>query len=334
MHTTVLGEGNTPCIHSRDYGEDLWFKMESQNPTGSYKDRFAAPAIAALASPSPPTVIATSSGNTGAALAAYAARFGVRLAVVTGANAPPAKLAPICAHGAKVLLVEDFAEDPELTAAVLRSIEQFTERTGAVMVVSAFRYSPAAMEGVSAIATELAALAPRHVVIPVGGGGLYTAIARGFLAAGMQDVKLHAVQPNGGATVAGAWRQNLRTALPMPGKTAISGLSVPLDLDATTALGHLYACGGMGIVLEDGEIYQAQRRLFDEEGICAEPAGAAAFAAYVKARDEGLVKPGERAVCLITGHGWKDAASLASRDEAAPPISANQLLEALQEYAR
>lgn len=323
---TILGEGNTPCIASRLYGEDLWFKLESSNPTGSYKDRFAAPAIQSLASTSPPLVIATSSGNTGASLAAYSARFNVPLAVVAGASAPAAKLTQIRAHGATVIPILRFTEDPALTAEVMRAIEDYARRSGAAMIVSAFKYCPGPMEGVSNIALELMPHEPHHVFVPVGGGGLYTAVARGFQNQSRPNIKVHAIQPSGGATVAAAWQAKKYTALPMPGQTSISGLSVPLDLDATTALQLLYQCGAAGIAVSDESIYSAQKLLLTQEGIAAEPAGATAFAGYLEAKSQGLLQPGQKSICLVTGHGWKDAKSLESAAHPAQsPIDAHEL---------
>src|SRR5215213_4887230 len=78
----TLGEGDTPLVRSRAIGPaaglpSLYFKLETVNPSGSYKDRFAAAAVSHLRASGRRQVIATSSGNTGAALAAYCAAAGV-----------------------------------------------------------------------------------------------------------------------------------------------------------------------------------------------------------------------------------------------------------------
>ncbi|MCA9159912.1 MAG: pyridoxal-phosphate dependent enzyme, partial [Planctomycetales bacterium] len=77
----TLGEGQTACVRSRRIGpalgiKHLYFKLESTNPSGSYKDRFAALAVSHMLQRGQSTCIATSSGNTGAALAAYCAAAG------------------------------------------------------------------------------------------------------------------------------------------------------------------------------------------------------------------------------------------------------------------
>ena len=101
-----LGEGDTALVRSLRLGpslglRNLYFKLESQNPTGSYKDRFASLAISLMREEKRTTILATSSGNTGSALAAYAARFGVQLELYVLENAPEEKMLQCLAFGAK-----------------------------------------------------------------------------------------------------------------------------------------------------------------------------------------------------------------------------------------
>lgn len=287
----------TPCVASAEHGERLWFKLESCQPSGSYKDRFAAAEVARLAALSVKRVVATSSGNTGSALAAFCARAGIDCAVVVNADAPSGKLAQMRAHGARVLRVRGFTVDAAVTErvfAVLRGL-------GIPLVVSAFRYCPEAMAAVSSLASELVSFEPAHVFVPVGGGGLYTAVARGFA-----GIRVHAVQPEGCATVVDAWRSSEKVARVVQSTTRISGLSVPNDIDATLALAALYENGGEGVAVSDEEIFAAQRTMLSREGIYCEPAGAAAYAGWLKLR------PAGRSVCLVTGHGFKDPDSIAA----------------------
>lgn len=291
-------------------GSDLWFKLELCQPTGSYKDRFVVREMERIVASGAKMVVATSSGNTGAALAAYSARAGIRCVVVVSPEAPFGKVAQMRAHEACVLQVPLFTADAVVTDRVMETLRAFCEERGVPLVVSAFRYCPFGMEGVSGIADELALLAPRHVFVPVGGGGLYAAVARGFARAGTA-VKVHAVQPAGCGTVVDAWAAGSRVAARANGVTGVSGLSVPVDIDATLALGLLYENGGQGIAVTDDEVLAAQRRLLREEGVFCEPAGAAAAAGWLRAVADGRVDPGERAVCLVTGHGGKDPDSIA-----------------------
>ncbi len=275
--------------------------MESCNPSGSYKDRFIEREFEHLLTAGCKRVIATSSGNTGAALASHAARHGVQCAIFANADAPAGKLAQMRAHGATVVRVPGFAANPQITADVFAVLREYADVTGVPLIVSAYRYCPLGMAGVETISRELGEDF-QHVFVPVGGGGLYAAVVRGF----GSRVRVHAVQPAGCATVVDAWLRGSREAAPAAAATAISGLSVPMDIDATLALTRLYECGGQGIAVTDEEVFEAQRRLLREEGIYCEPAGAAAFAGFCKAD----IPLGERAVCLVTGHGFKDPTSI------------------------
>src|SRR4051794_15241062 len=98
----TLGEGNTPLIASVR-SRTLLFKLENCNPSGSYKDRFAAAEVARIVSQGATACMATSSGNTGSALAAYSARAGVRCHIFVNHDAPAGKLAQMQAHGAQVV---------------------------------------------------------------------------------------------------------------------------------------------------------------------------------------------------------------------------------------
>lgn len=304
----TLGEGNTPLVGSARIAPTLSFKLEYTNPTGSYKDRFIQRELNSYAA-APPFVLATSSGNTGASLAAYAARAGWRCLICAHPEAPTGKVTQMRAHGATVVRIPGFSVDADITTAVFAELDRWRRAHAVPLVVSAYRYCPAGMAGVESVAEELAAHAPKHVFVPVGGGGLYVAMVRGFARLGV-NTKVHAVQPAGCATVVDAWRRQQSQADVIASTTRISGLSVPSDIDATLALEHLYANGGLGVAVSDEAVWTAQRRLLREEGIFTEPAGAAALAGWLQTTETGLVAPDESAVCLVTGHGAKDAVSL------------------------
>jgi threonine synthase len=325
--SVTLGEGDTPLVRSVRLGPrlglvDLSFKLEICNPTGSYKDRFAAAEVTAVLDRRQAGCIATSSGNTGAAIAAYAARSGLPCAIVVNELAPAAKLQQMQSHGARVLRLKGFVVCPDVTQHVYRELEAFSARSGMSLVVSAYRYCPGGMAGVERISTELQQQHPTldHVFVPVGGGGLFTAVSRGFAFLGSLSPRVHAVQPEGCATVVAAFHRGDDEIRPVASTTRISGLSVPFDIDARTALSQLRRCRGTGILVTDDEVLEAQRLLMIEEGIWAEPAGAAALAGCIRALRDGTVAGRDSIVCLVTGHGFKDGDSLA-RAAAANPVA-------------
>ena len=311
--TVTLGEGHTPLAASARIGprlgaSRLFFKLESCNPSGSYKDRFIAAALQQVLDSGATSCVATSSGNTGSALAAYCARYGVRAFILVNQDAPAGKLTQMKAHGATVIRIPDFVTHPDVTQRVFEILKQLSSERNLPFIVSAYRYCPEGMRGVESISGELHTALPdlRHVFVPVGGGGLYSAVVRGF---GPAAPKVHAIQPAGCSTVVASFEEHRDEITPITSTTRVSGLSVPFDIDATRALGYLRACGGTGFALRDEDIFAAQRMLLEEEGIFAEPAGAAALAGWLQAVCRGIVPRDETAVCLVTGHGFKDPPS-------------------------
>jgi threonine synthase len=320
-----MGEGGTPLVASARIGPELgasrlFFKLESCNPSGSYKDRFIAAEITRVLAGGARACVATSSGNTGSSLAAYCARYDLLCAILVNEDAPAGKLAQMQAHGAQVLRIPHFVNDPRVTEAVLATLRAFSAAGGVPLIVSAYRYCPIGMAGVESIAAEIRAQAPEgvdHVFVPVGGGGLYSAVTRGFERAGGPVPKIHAVQPSGCSTVVATYERGDDEIRPVTSTTRISGLSVPSDIDASLAL----ACvrrRGTAIAVSDESVYEAQRMLLEREGIYCEPAGAAALAGWRQALNRGTAGRRESAVCLVTGHGFKDPTSVEAASAAHP----------------
>jgi threonine synthase len=320
-HQLSLGEGNTPLIRSSRIGPTnglprLWLKLESVNPTGSYKDRFAAAAISHMRARGQNICVATSSGNAGSALAAYCAAASIACKIAVIETATRAKLMQMLAYGAELFLVRGFGVDPQITAATFESLVEFGRRPKADLQISAYRYSPLGMAGVQTIAYEIGRVLPavRHVFVPAGGGGLTLAVARGFQ---QLDAKgkiacspaVHCVQPEGNDTMAGALRSGQRQAKAINCTTAITGLQVPSVIDGDQVVDACRKSGGTGFTVADQQVYVVQQQLAREEGVFCEPAGAVATAAAIVAAQRGEINPEDDVVCLVTGSGFKDLAA-------------------------
>ncbi|HLU88823.1 MAG TPA: pyridoxal-phosphate dependent enzyme, partial [Cyclobacteriaceae bacterium] len=91
--------------------------------------------------------------------------------------------------------------------------------------------------------------------------------------------------------------------------TMISGLQVASIIDGDETIKACAATGGTGVLVSDEQVYDCQQLLAAREGIYAEPAGAVALAGLRRALENGEIQPNEKAVCIITGSGFKDAAS-------------------------
>ena len=313
-----LGEGATPLLPSRAIGDSLgidrlFFKLESCNPTGSYKDRFASAAVSHMLKRGQRSCLATSSGNTGSALAAYCARAGLPLLVVLVDGTPPGKLMQMAAHGAELIMVAGFGLDPQISAKCFAHLEARCRQEDAALQVSAFKFSPDGMDGVKSLGLELAEAVSevRHVFMPAGGGGLALAVIHGFELAHGQGMihampAVHVVQPAGCATIAGPLARGEESAVEVNCTSKISGLQVGNVIDGNETLQAARQIGGDGFLPSDSQIYAAQKRLAREEGIFCEPAGATALAGLALAAERKHIERHEPTMCVITGIGFKD----------------------------
>lgn len=322
-HRLTLGEGDTPLVRSRRIGPaaglaHLFFKLEMVNPSGSYKDRFAAAAVSHMLAEGKRRCIATSSGNTGAALAAYTAAAGIDCKIAIVETAPQAKLLQMLAYGADIFRVRGFGLDPQVTGVVFAALQEAAVPDDAALQISAFRYSPRGMGGVRSIACELVAQHDGpidHVFAPAGGGGLVLAVAQGYaalLAAGKVErpARVECVQPEGNNTIAGPLRKGVEKAQPVQCTTRVSGLQVASVVDGDEVIPACRASGGTGHLVADEATWDAQRRLAAEEGIFSEPAGAISVAAALQAAAAGEIDREAVVVCLVTGSGFKDMPSV------------------------
>lgn len=316
--------------------KELYFKLEYCNPSGSYKDRFIALELALCHQRGVSQIFATSSGNTGAALAAYCARYALPCHIFVLEETPREKLVQMAVHGANLQRVRGFGNNPETTQAIFDTLEELQGATGGQMVVSSFRHSPQGMAGVKTISHEIAdqlGHVPDHTFVPVGGGGLYCAVVKGYVDLVSENSglpKVHVVQPETNNTVVGPLREGANRVQEVDTVTRISGLAVPVDIDGTRALELARRCRGEGFLTTDAEIVRTQHDLMRYEGLFAEPAGAASVAGLRRAVAEGRLSSEECVVCLLTGHGFKDSASLTQALEPVPLIDVSDIRTTLK----
>lgn len=336
-----IGEGETPLVRSKNIGstmglDNLFFKLENLNPSGSYKDRFAALALSLIQEQGSGFCLATSSGNTGAALAAYSAVAGIPciLAIVDGA--PEGKLTQMRAYGADTMMIKDFGRDVRITQETMALLDQIASERDSVVQVSAYHYSPLSMQGVQTIAYEIAERAFQqkvNVFVPAGGGGLTLAVCKGFERWKQEYPSftrplIHCVQPNGNDTMATSIREGRRRATPVMGsRTGISGLQVPNVLDGDEVAEYCADHGGLGHVVYDEEVYEWQYRMAREEGIFCEPAGAVALAGLAGAIKRQEIRSDEVHICVVSGHGFKDPPAVVSMADRTPMQSIQTLTQ-------
>jgi len=283
VDVVTLGEGFTPLLAaprlSERLGVELWLKWEGANPTGSFKDRGMTVAVSRARADGAPGVVCASTGNTAASASAYAARAGMKAAiVVAGGAAASSKLVQVKAVGARIVEVPGTFGDAYDASLELAEREGFTQ----VNSTNDNRIA-GQMTAAYEIVDDLGGL-PDVLTLPYGGGGNTKAYARGFLEAAGGLPRLHPTEAEHRRdTVASA----IRIADPIHRP----------EVDAA-----LERSGGAVFTVSEDELLGAWRLLAHEEGLFCEPASAAGIAALLR----GAAQPGERVVCVITGHGLKD----------------------------
>jgi threonine synthase len=299
-----LGEGDTPLVRSRHLEAEvgckaLYFKLESCNPTGSFKDRGMVVAVAKALEGGLRAVLCASTGNTSASAAAYAAHCGLAAyVVVPHGRIALGKLAQAVAHGARIIDI-DGSFDQAL--ALARAI---SEKHAIALVNSV---NPFRIEGQKTAAFEIVDVlgeAPDYLFIPVGNAGNITAYWKGFVEyhrLGKARQRPHMM----GFQAAGAAPIVLGRPVEDP-QTVASAIRIGNPASWKAAVAARDESGGVIDAVSDDEILDAYHRLAREEGIFSEPASGATVAGLLKMAAGGLDLRGRTVVCIITGSGLKD----------------------------
>lgn len=281
--TVSLGEGDTPLLSAprigARFGVEVWLKCEGTNPTGSFKDRGMSVAVTRAVEAGARGVVCASTGNTAASAAAYAARAGIAAVIVVPRGAVSgSKLAQARAVGAEVVEVEgNFSTAFEASLALAR--EQRYAHVNSTNDDRIEGQKTAAFEVLDALGGP-----PDVLALPYGGGGNTKSYVRGFLERGATLPRIHPVEAAQRAdTVASAIR-----------------IVEPVHRDEVAHAVEL--SGGAVVTVSEDELVEAWRLLGRDEGVFCEPASAAGIAALAR----GIAAPGERVVCVVTGHGLKD----------------------------
>jgi threonine synthase len=288
-----LLEGSTPLVRaerlSKRLGVETYLKFEGMNPTGSFKDRGMTVAVSHAKAEGAEAAICASTGNTAASAAAYAARAGMRGAVIVPeGKIARGKLAQALMHGARVISLRgNFDQALEL-------VKEIVERHPVELVNS---INPYRIEGQKTAAFEVCdelGSAPGALAIPVGNAGNITAWWKGFEEYGRGRPRLFGFQAEGAAPIVSG------EVVAKP-ETVASAIRIGNPARWQEALSALEQSSGRIAAVSDAEILAAQEWLAANEGVFCEPASAASVAGALKHGVEG-----EPLVCVLTGHGLKD----------------------------
>jgi threonine synthase len=314
-----LGEGFTPLLPAPRLGAHvglpkLFVKDESGNPTGSFKARGLAVAISMARVLGATDVCLPSAGNAGSALAAYAARGGLKAHVFVPQDIARVFLMETQAYGAQVETVPGLITDAGRVCAEGALEHGWYE--------CATLKEPYRIEGKKTMGYEIAEQMdwnlPDAILYPTGGGtgliGMWKAFAEmeamGFV--GTKRPRLYAVQPEGCAPIVKAFSEGLEEAPPWPdAQTHAHGLRVPKALGDFLILRALRETHGAGVAVSEAEIVQGVKDGAADEGLFMAPEGGACVAALRKLKASGHLSPDDTVVVFNTGTGFKYVENMA-----------------------
>lgn len=316
-HEVSMHEGGTPLVPLPNFAADVglarvYAKNETVNPTWSHKDRLCALAVCAARAVGADTVVAASTGNHGASLAAYAGRAGMRCVIFTMSSVPETMQTLMLAYGAELVAVPDSDQRYALLSEGVEQRGWFPASSGVIPPVGSTAYG---VDGYKTIAYELVCQLggeiPDVVVLPVAYGDCLSGVRRGF-------ADLHAVGRIGrvpklvGAEVFHALERGVASA--SLGEAALG--PVPITPTAAFSIGGPYTTRqavqavldteGRAVTVSEEHLLAEQRRLAATEGLFVEAASAATLAAARTLAAEGWIGVAETVVCLLTSAALKD----------------------------
>jgi threonine synthase len=310
---STLPVGCTPLLRADRLAAELglgevWVKDDTRNPTNAFKDRVVAVALAKALEFGMKTLACASTGNLANAVAAHAARAGLRSYVFIPANLEAAKIVTTSVYGGTVVAIDGSYDDVNRLCAELAS-----ERPWAFVNVNVRPYYA---EGSKTLAFETAEQlgweTPDHVVVPIASGSLLTKIRKGFdelHTVGLLDappgVRVSGAQATGCSPVAKAFAEGADTIDPVRPSTIAKSLAIGNPADGYYALDAVRETGGGMVAVSDEEIVDGMRLLARTEGIFGETAAGVTIASLVRLARDGVVRPDERVVVYVTGHGLK-----------------------------
>ncbi len=299
-----LCEGDTPLVRAPRLEsvlgcEELYFKLEGCNPTGSFKDRGMVMAIAKAAEDGSKAVMCASTGNTSASAAAYAARMGMQaIIIIPEGKIALGKLAQAIMHGAKIVAIDGNFDQ------ALNMVRELTSKHPVTLVNS---INPYRIEGQKTGAFEIVDVlgdAPDILAIPVGNAGNITAYWKGFkeyyeAGKATKKTKMTGFQAEGAAPIVLGHPvehpETIATAIRIGNPASWKKAEAARD----------ESNGSIGMV-SDEQILEAYHMMAEKVGIFGEPASSAPLAGLLKLKRSGTDFSGKKIVCIVTGNGLKD----------------------------
>ncbi len=314
-----LGAGFTPLVRADRLASELglgevWVKNDTRNPTNSFKDRVTSVALSKALEFGFKVAACASTGNLANAVAAHAAHAGLRSFVFIPADLEQGKVVTTAVYGGNVVAIDGNYDAVNRLCAELAGTYPWAFVNVNVRTYYAEGSKTLAFE----TAEQLGWQAPDHVVVPIASGSLLTKIRKGFEElhkVGLLDdepqVRVSGAQALGCSPVATAWLDGADTIRPVKPDTIAKSLAIGNPADGYFALDAVRQSGGGMAAVTDAEVVEGIQLLARTEGIFAETAGGVTVATLKKLAADGVVRPDERVVIYVTGHGLKTLEAVA-----------------------
>jgi threonine synthase len=312
-YTPTTPAGWTPLVRAPRLAErigatNLWIKNDAVcMPTLSFKDRVVAVALANAKTFGFDTVGCSSTGNLANAVAAQAARLGLKTFILVPADLEAAKILNTQVYGATLVRIDGNYDH------VNRLCSQIADRYnwGFVNVNLRPYYAEGSKTVGFEIAEQLGWRLPDNVVVPMAGGSLITKIRKAFkelIALGLVEdkpVRFFGAQATGCSPIATAVKTGADHIEPQRPATIARSLAIGNPADGIYATRAIRESGGWAEDVSDVEIVSAIQELAETEGIFTETAGGVTTAVTARLYAHGRISPDELTVSCITGNGLK-----------------------------
>ncbi len=307
-----INAGFTPLIRSRGLAErlgleELWIKNDSVNPSYSFKDRVVAVAAAKALEFGFETLACASTGNLACAVAAHAARAGMKAYVFIPSDLEAGKVLGAAIYDPTMVAVNGSYDDVNRLCSELADQYQWAFVNINVRPFYADGSKTLGYE----VAEQLGWRAPAHAVAPSASGAMFTKIYQGlkeFEHTGIIDkveTRMHCAQARGCSPIATAYEEGRFVIRPVKPATIAKSLGIGNPADGYYALKTIEASGGSAVIAEEHEVAEGIKLLAQTEGIFTEGAGGVAIAGLKRLVERGEIQPDEPTVVYITGNGLK-----------------------------
>jgi threonine synthase len=316
-----LAPGFTPLVRAPRLADEvgvgeLWLKLDTANPTHSFKDRVVAVAAAKARELGIETLACSSTGNLANAVAARAAAEGLEAAVFCPADLEPEKLVATAVYGATIYAVRGtYDECSRLTVEL-----SFELPWGFVNVSLRSYYAEGSKTVAFEIAEQLGWDAPDAVVAPIASGSLYSKLAEGFdqlRRVGLLETgtpRVFGGQAGGCSPVAAAFAAGEPVA-PVRPATVARSLAIGNPADGDKAVATACRTGGAIYAVAESEVGANMGLLAEHAGVFGETAAGVSLGALRRAVDEGELGADDRVVLVVTGDGLKTPGPVEARLE-------------------